>query len=129
MTTTIVVIFITVSLLTSSLTIALVVQNVRAGKAKISQRRTILENGIPAQATINSIEQTNVQLDDQPEVLIDLTVVKSDGEAFHAMVRTVIPIINIPSFQKGSVIEVRYMTVNNELNVEVEGAYFPFSKT
>jgi len=129
LTTTIVVIFITVSLLTSSLTIALVVQNVRAGKAKISQRRTILENGIPAQATIKSIEQTNVQLDDQPEVLIDLTVVKSDGEAFHAMVRTVIPIINIPSFQKGSVIEVRYMTVNNELKVEVEGAYFPFSKT
>lgn len=129
MTTTIVVIIVIVALLTSSITITQVVQNVRAGKKEISQRKTILENGSPAQATINSIRQTNAQLDDQPEVLLDLTVVKSDGEVFHTVVRTVIPIISVPSFQKGSVIEVRYITVNNELKVEVEGAYFPFKQT
>ncbi|MFE0558743.1 hypothetical protein ACFW1P_22760 [Paenibacillus sp. NPDC058910] len=85
----------------------------------------ILTGGMSAQAKINSIQQTNVQVDNQPEVLLDLSVTKPNGETIHTVVRTVIPIVNIPAFQKGNIIEVKHMTIDNELKFEVVGAYVP----
>lgn len=113
------------SLLTASLTIAKVVKEVRARNTKRLQRQEILAGGTSAQAVINSIQQTNVQVDDQPEVLLDLTVTKQDGEVVHTVVRTVIQIVNIPVFQKGNVVEVKYMTIDNEQKFEVVDAYVP----
>ena len=124
MTTLIVIIAIS-SLLTASLTIAKVVKGVRARNTKRLQRKEILARGTSAQAVINSIQQTNVQVDDQPEVLLDLTVTKQDGEVVHTVVRTVIQIVNIPVFQKGNVVEVKYMTIDNEQKFEVVDAYVP----
>jgi len=113
------------SLLTASVTTVMVVRNVRTQRQKQSRRKTVLADGASAQAVINSIQQTNAQLDDQPEVLLDLTVTKPDGEVIHTVVRTVIPIVHIPAFQKGNVVEVKYMTINNEQTFEVVGAYVP----
>jgi len=123
--TTLIVIIAISSLLTASLTIAKVVKGVRARNTKRLQRKEILARGTSAQAVINSIQQTNVQVDDQPEVLLDLTVTKQDGEVVHTVVRTVIQIVNIPVFQKGNVVEVKYMTIDNEQKFEVVDAYVP----
>ncbi|WP_240913425.1 MULTISPECIES: hypothetical protein [Paenibacillus] len=113
------------SLLTASLTITFAIKTVTRQRKGLSQRKTILTNGTSAQAVINSIQQTNAQLNNQPEVLLDLTVTKPDGESHHTIVKTFIPIVNIPSFQKGCVVEVKYMTIAGEPKFEVVGAYVP----
>ncbi|CAG7643076.1 hypothetical protein PAESOLCIP111_04418 [Paenibacillus solanacearum] len=113
------------SVITTFLTIAIVVRELRSRSRKLSQRKAILDGGTSAQAVINSIRSTNAQLDDQPEVLLDLTVTKQDGAVIHTVVRTVIPIVHIPAFQAGQVIEVKYMTIDNEPKFEVVGAYVP----
>ena len=123
--TSIIVIIAIFSLLTTSITFAIVFKGLRAHKKRNLQRKAILAGGTSAQAVINSIQQTNAQVDDQPEVLLDLTVTKQDGEIIHTVVKTVIQIVNIPAFQKGCVIEVKYMTIDNEQKFEVVGAYVP----
>lgn len=91
----------------------------------MSQRKAILASGASAEAVIHSIQQTNAQLDDQPEVLLDLTVTKQNGEVIRTELKTVIPIVHIPAFQKGNTIEVKYMTIDSEEKFEVVGAYVP----
>lgn len=123
--TTLIVIIVIFSLITPSFFIAKFTKELRANNNRNVQRKAILASGTPAQAQINSIRQTNVQVDDQPEVLLDLSVTKPDGETIHTVVRTVIPIISIPTFQRGNIIEVKHMTIDNELRFEVVGAYIP----
>ncbi len=122
---TITVMIVIFSLFTASLTITAVAKMLRAQKKRTQERRTILTDGATAQAVINSIRQTNAQVDDQPVVLLDLTVTKPDGEVVHTTVRTAIQIVNIPSFQKGCAIEVKYLTLGGEPKFEVVGAYVP----
>ncbi|WP_256992458.1 hypothetical protein [Paenibacillus sp. XY044] len=123
--TTVVMIIIIFSLFTASLTIAFTIKSLRGQRKRLSQRKAILTDGTSAQAVIHSIQQTNAQLDDQPEVLLDLTVTKPDGEILRTVVKTFIPIVNIPSFQKGCVVDVKYMTIAGEPKFEVVGAYIP----
>ncbi|WP_103104989.1 hypothetical protein [Brevibacillus reuszeri] len=123
--TTIIVVIVICSLLSASLTLTFVFRTLRTQKQKQSQRRTILTEGTSAQAVINSIQQTNVRIDDNPEVLLDLTVTKQDGLVLHTVVKTVIPIVHIPAFQKGNTVEVKYMTIDDEQKFEVVGAYVP----
>lgn len=123
--TTIIVVIVICSLLSASLTLTFVFRTLRTQKQKQSQRRTILTEGTSAQAVINSIQQTNVRIDDNPEVLLDLTVTKQDGLVLHTVVKTVIPIVHIPAFQKGNTVEVKYMTIDDEQKFEVVGASVP----
>jgi len=123
--TAIIVIIVIISLLTASLTIVTVIKGLRTRNKRNSERKAILAGGTSAQAVINSIEQTNAQVDDRPEVLLDLNVTKQDGVVIQTVVRTVIPIVSIPAFQRGNVIEVKYMTIDNEQKFEVVGAYIP----
>lgn len=46
-------------------------------------------------------------------------------EVVHTVVKTVIQIINIPAFQKGKIVEVKYKTIGNEQKFEVVDAYVP----
>lgn len=119
------VITIILSLISTSLILLAVVKGLKKHTKRLSQRKAILANGTSAQAVINSIQQTNAQLGDQPGVLLDLTVTKQDGEVVHTVVDTFIPVVSIPSFQKGNVIEVKYLTIDNEQKFEVVGAYIP----
>jgi cell division protein FtsX len=123
--TVILVLSITLTLFTTTFIIVILVKQLRARNKRNLQRKTILAGGMSAQAKINSIQQTNVQVDNQPEVLLDLSVTKPNGEIIHTVVKTVIPIVNIPAFQKGNIIEVKHMTIDNELKFEVVGAYVP----
>ncbi|MEY9094476.1 hypothetical protein [Paenibacillus sp. RC84] len=123
--TALIVILVLFSLITASVTITIVVRMLRAHNKQRLQSKTILTEGTSAQAVINSIRQTNVTVDDQPEVLLDLTVTKQDGKVVHTLVKTVIQIVNVPAFQKGNVVEVKYMTIDNEQKFEVVGTYMP----
>ncbi|WP_274653911.1 hypothetical protein [Paenibacillus humicola] len=111
----------------TAVTLIRAIGTVRRNRDELREKRAILKEGIAATAVINSIEQTYATLGGQPIVLLDLTVTKDEGELLHTVVETAIPIVHIPHFQKGSQIEVKYMTVNNEVKVEVVGAYVPGS--
>lgn len=118
-------ILVIVGLLTTSWTIFKTVKQIQANRQHLLQRKTILAEGLLAQALINSVRQTNVTVDEQPQVELDLTVTMQDGEVVHTKLITVIPIIHIPDFQKGKVIEVKYMTIDNDRQFEATGAYLP----
>lgn len=113
------------SFITMVVTIILVIKTIGPQKKRNSERKEILAEGTTAQAVINSIRQTNRTVGDQPEVLLDLTVTKPDGEVVHTVLKTVIQIVNIPAFQKGKVVEVKYKTIGNEQKFEVVDAYLP----
>lgn len=113
------------SFITMVVTIILVTKTIGTQRKRSSERKEILAEGTTAQAVINSIRQTNRTVGDQPEVLLDLTVTKPDGEVVHTVLKTVIQIVNIPAFQKGKVVEVKYKTIGNEQKFEVVDAYLP----
>ncbi|GIP51236.1 MULTISPECIES: hypothetical protein [Paenibacillus] len=113
------------SFITMVVTIILVTKTIGTQRKRFSERKEILAEGTTAQAVINSIRQTNRTVGDQPEVLLDLTVTKPDGEVVHTVLKTVIQIVNIPAFQKGKVVEVKYKTIGNEQKFEVVDAYLP----
>ncbi|GAA0379919.1 hypothetical protein [Bacillus horti] len=125
MSLTIVVIAILFILLVTVALIAGVIKSIEGNNQKYVQSKEVLEKGTSAQATINSIEQTNVRVDEQPQILLDLTVTKKDGELHHMIHKTIIPIAKIPEFQKGNIVEVKYLTIDNKQKFEVVGAYIP----
>jgi hypothetical protein len=69
--------------------------------------RTILQNGIPAKATIVGVQQTGVMVGHQPQVLMLLEVEPPNGSPYQAQARAVIPMVNIPQFQPGARISVK----------------------
>lgn len=108
-------------------TIALVVVIIRmiGGKRKtMNQRKLILSTGIPATALIQSIEQTNSTMGDQPGVIMEISFTKQDGEQATAVIHTFIPMLMIPNFQKGSTIPIKYLEGNPVL-AEAVDAYIP----
>lgn len=124
-TTKIIIALVGLSILTASITMFGALKLIRTNKAELNKRKQILTNGIDARATINSIRQTNSRLDEQPVVLLDLTLTKENGEIVNAVIRTAIPVVHIPDFQKGNQIEVKYMVQDNQLLIEPVGSYLP----
>ncbi|WFR61384.1 hypothetical protein P9222_23430 [Paenibacillus amylolyticus] len=112
-------------LITGIITTIMVFKLLRNNKEKYHLRKSILMDGIPAEAIIHDIVQTSSSMDGMPGVRLDLTVTQVDGRTFPSIVETYIPITHIPHFQKGNMINVRYMTMGNERKVEVEDAYIP----
>jgi hypothetical protein len=112
-------------LITATITMMMVFKLLRTNKRKQDLRKSILMEGIPAEAVIHDIAQTSSSMDGRPGVRLDLTVTQVDGRTFPTIVETYIPVTHIPQFQKGNVINVRYIANGNERKVEVEGAYMP----
>jgi hypothetical protein len=65
--------------------------------------------GTPAQATILSIEHTGTSINEQPVVRLEVKVQPPDGPAYEATIkRLLISDLEIPQYQPGNVIAVRY---------------------
>ncbi|MFH5184000.1 hypothetical protein ACHHV8_15915 [Paenibacillus sp. TAB 01] len=113
------------SLITGTITTVTVLRLVRAQRTELRQREGVVNEGIPAKATINDIRETSSSMDGRPGVLLDLTVTGENGQVFQAVTRTFIPVIHIPRFQKGHVIDVCYKTEGDKIRVEPVDAYLP----
>lgn len=113
------------SLITGTLTTVTVLRSIRRQRADLRLREGVVKDGTPAKATINAIRETSSSIDGRPGVLLELTVTREDGSLFQAVTSTFIPVIHIPMFQKGNVIDVRYKTVGSEIRVEPVDAYIP----
>ncbi|WP_405132222.1 hypothetical protein MHB43_14850 [Paenibacillus sp. FSL H8-0317] len=127
MTVTLIIIvaIIVFGLITGTITTIMVFKLLRNNKEQHHLRKSILMDGIPAEAIIHDIVQTSSSMDGRPGVRLDLTVTQVDGRTFPTIVETYIPITHIPHFQKGNVINVRYIAMGNERKVEVQDAYLP----
>jgi hypothetical protein len=77
-----------------------------AGWDVAKELRTV---GLPAEAEILEVADTNESLNDQPIIRLDLLVRPPDRPPFRATVpRFMITYLQVPQFQPGKVIPVRY---------------------
>lgn len=92
-----------ITLVTTLITIVAIVLIRRA----VGPNRGVLKSGIAGEATILSVRQTGVQVNDQPQVAFELEVRVPGRSPYQAQTKAVIPIINVPQFQPGNVIPVK----------------------
>ncbi len=67
----------------------------------------ITKNGIPAQATIQQVWQTNTYVNNNPQIGMQLEVRPPNGVPYQAQIKAIIPLVNIPQFQPGAVVPVK----------------------
>ena len=113
------------SLATASVTLYKTIAMLKERRAEYRERKTILAEGTPAKAVVNSIRQTAASMNGQPEVVLDVTIAKPDGGTVDAVFQTFVPIVHIPGFQKGCTIDVKYAMRDRRLVVEAVDAYLP----
>jgi hypothetical protein len=73
-----------------------------------SQARELQKTGLPAQAVIVLISDTGMTLNDDPVAWLDLEVHPDAGPVFQARTKCLIPRLDVPRFQPGCSVPVRY---------------------
>ncbi|MEV5029033.1 hypothetical protein [Paenibacillus sp. LPE1-1-1.1] len=82
----------------------------------------ILKNGVPFDATVSSIRQTNTEINGHPEVFIGLTIPREHAEPYRTIIKTVIFMVNIHQYQPGRKVKVKVLEMNGKIKVALEGA-------
>lgn len=92
-------------------------------KALKKQKRKIeiARIGHSATAHITSLTPTGGSVNDNPEVLMGLHVTTIEGTKFSAKVKTVIHVVQLPQFQEGAEVKVKYLEFNGQKEFVVEG--------
>jgi hypothetical protein len=83
----------------------------------------ILKYGESFDATVNSIQQTNTEINGHPEVFIGLTIPREHADPYRAIIKTVIYMVNIPQYQPGHKVKVKVLETNGKIKVALEGAH------
>jgi hypothetical protein len=83
----------------------------------------ILKYGESYDATVNSIQQTNTEINGHPEVFIGLTIPREHADPYRAIIKTVIYMVNIPQYQPGHKVKVKVLETNGKIKVALEGAH------
>lgn len=60
-------------------------------------------------ATVTSVRQTGVSVNDQPQVRLELTVEGADGHTFDSHAKVIVPLTELALFRPGVVLPVRYL--------------------
>lgn len=81
----------------------------------------ILKNGVPAEAIVSSIRQTNMEVNGHPEVFIGLTIPREHAEPYRTIIKAVIYMVNIPQYQPGRRVNVKVLNTNGRIKVAIEG--------
>lgn len=84
------------------------------GKVFKQQRENalLLQTGARAQARVLTLQDTGVQINHQPQVMIAVEVYPQGGQPFQSTMTQVISMIQMPSIQPGAMIFVRYDPMN-----------------
>lgn len=83
------------------------VDDAMALQAEMAKQQQLLASGTPGTARIKGLTDTGVQVNMQPQVVIDLSV-ELDGQApYDAQLTTAVPQIHIPLVQPGNTIGVK----------------------
>jgi hypothetical protein len=73
-----------------------------------TQARELQKTGLPAKATILKISDSGITINDDPVAWLDLEVHPAKGAAFRARTKCLISRLEVPQFQPGCSIPVRY---------------------
>ena len=95
------------TVLSLAVTIGITVFAIRFIRKKVGPDRSILQNGIPAQARILSVQQTGVMVNNQPQIIFNLDVRHPGSSPYQAQTKAVIPMVNIPQLQPGTDVPVK----------------------
>lgn len=72
------------------------------------ERQRLLRDGVAAQATILSIWETHLYVNNQPQIGILLEVTSPSGQVFQTQTKMIISQLQIPQFQPGTRVMVKY---------------------
>jgi hypothetical protein len=95
------------ALLSVFLTVGIIIFVRRIINKTVGLNRSILQNGVPAQAKIRGLWQKGMMLNNHPQVEFDLDVRPPGGTSYRAQAKAIIPMILIPRFQPGVDIPVK----------------------
>jgi hypothetical protein len=79
----------------------------------VGETRELQKTGQPAKAVVRRISDTGVTVNDDPVVLLDLEVHPDAGAAFTARTKCLISRLDVPQFQPGCEIPVRFDPANH----------------
>lgn len=100
-----------IGLLLLALVIFLAVgQKSQGGAASFDYSHTqrTLASGTPAKARVISLRDTGGRLNANPSIEFELEVTPGNGAAFRATTRAIISTVELPRYQPGSTVDVRY---------------------
>lgn len=80
-------------------------------RATIPHRR-LMRTGTEANATILTVSQTGLYVNRMPQVKLEVQVQPAGGRSFIAEVRHVLDFVQIPHFQSGRSVRVKYNPAN-----------------
>ncbi len=112
---------IVVSLLISLPLMFLAVIVIRQSFQSNREIKRIRKNGEPAEAVVNSIRQTNSEINGHPEVYIGLTIPREEAEPYRTIIKTVIYMVNIHQYQPGRKVKVMVLEEDGKLKVAIDG--------
>ncbi len=72
------------------------------------RRQKLMQTGVSANAQILSVWQTGMYVNEQPQIGMKLQVNPPNGQPFEAETKMVVSMIQIPQFQPGQLVEVKY---------------------
>ena len=84
-----------------------------------AQANALLQNGVPAPATIVSIQDTGWRINDQPQALVTLQVTPADRPPFQAVVKDTFDPFELGSLVPGAPTQVRF-NPNDTTKVAIE---------
>ncbi|MEC5386811.1 DUF3592 domain-containing protein [Uliginosibacterium sp. H3] len=90
-----------------------VTQKSDAGGFDFSHTQRTLETGTPAKARVLTMRDTGGRLNSNPVVEFQLEVQPASGAAFSATTRAIISTVDLPRFQAGASIDVKYDPVDH----------------
>lgn len=76
------------------------------------ERNRLLRDGVAAQATIVNIWETGLYVNNRPQIGIMLEMVGPDGRIFQVETKMIISQLQIPQFQPGTRVAVKYDPAN-----------------
>lgn len=86
----------------------------KQSSANAAAERKLIEEGTPAPATITSVSQTGVYMNNNPQVRIDLEIAPDDGDTYTVVLHRFLQLVQIPQVQPGNVVEVRIDPANKQ---------------
>src|SRR5450759_2809790 len=76
------------------------------------QSSKLLQTGVAAKAQILKVWQTGMYVNEQPQLGMVLNVMPDNGAAFQVEAKKVVSMVQIPQFQPGAMLEVKYDPAN-----------------
>jgi len=106
-------------LFSAALPVVLVVLIMRHTKKQKEAQAQLLATGTPAQATILSLKESGLRVNDRPELYIELEVRPPEGQVYEVTVSRITSVIEVPRLQPGSTVAV-VIAPDNPQNVLID---------